>query len=272
MSPLEELLAALWADHAAMTPQAPRIHQLLRGRGEVVRSDHIGLRTFDLPEVAIEALERAFVEHGYEPAQSYELPREKLIAYHYEHRSDAARPKLFLSALLVDELSPEAQAIIRGLVAQLEPGAAARPNFAASGRPWQLSSAEHERLLAESEYAAWVAAFGFRADHFAVDVGALRTVDGLAGLNRLLEESGFRLNRSGGEVKGSPAELLEQSATMAEEIDVALADGTFRIPSGYCEFVRRHRGPDGAVFQGFVRESAACLLESTNRGATRPGS
>jgi hypothetical protein len=268
MSSLDDLLAALWIDHAATTPQAPRLHQLLRERGEAVRIDHIGLRTFELPEVSIDSLERAFVEHGYQAAESYELPREKLIAYHYEHRSQD-RPGLLLSALLVDELSPEAQEIVGALVAQIEPGAAAHPIFAASGRPWQLSSAEHERLRAESEYAAWVAAFGFRADHFAVDVGSLRTLDGVAGVNRLLVDSGFRLNRSGGEIKGSAAELLEQSATLADEIDVPLADGTFRIRSGYCELARRHRGPDGALFRGFLPASSALLLESAH-GAAAP--
>ena len=42
--------------------------------------------------------------------------------------------------------------------------------------------------LAESEYAAWVAAFGFRVNHFTVDVGALSTFPDLEALDAFLVE------------------------------------------------------------------------------------
>jgi hypothetical protein len=252
MALLDDLLAALWIDHAAIAPQAARVHQLLRDRGEAVRSDHIAMRTFDVPGVDIDALDRAFVAEGYDAAQTYELPERRLIAYHYEHRDDPGLPRLLLSALLVDELSRKAQAIIRELVAQLEPGAAAHPRFPVSGRSWQLSSSDYQALRAESEDAAWVAAFGFRASHFSVDASDLRTFDGLAGLNRFLSESGVRIDQAGGEIKGGPDELLELSSTVAEPVDVELADRTLRIPSCPCELARRYPLPDGTRFQGFL--------------------
>ena len=46
-----ELLDALWRDYVATTPQAARIHQLLGERGELVRNDHVALRTFALPGI-----------------------------------------------------------------------------------------------------------------------------------------------------------------------------------------------------------------------------
>ncbi|HUS64443.1 MAG TPA: DUF1338 domain-containing protein [Kofleriaceae bacterium] len=261
---MQELFDRLWADYAAITPQAARIHALLRGRGETVRNDHIALRAFDLPGVDIDALDRAFVAGGYRAADSYEFPDKHLHAYHYEH-AEPGRPKLFISALDVGALSEEAAAIVRGLVAQLPPGASASPWFAVSGRRWQVDFAAVERLRAESEYAAWLAVFGFRANHFTVDVNALTTFASLEELDRFLQDNGFRMNESGGLIKGTPAQLLEQSSTLADEVEVELADGPHRLPSCYYEFARRYPGPDGRLFQGFVPTSATRIFESTDR-------
>jgi 2-oxoadipate dioxygenase/decarboxylase len=263
-SDLDLLFDELWADYVAITPQAGRIHALLSGRGERVINDHIALRTFDFPEIGIEALERAFVAGGYLAADSYEFPDKHLHAYHYEHQAPG-RPKLFVSALDVDELSGEAQAIIRRMVGEVPPGAGAHPRFAVSGRPWRVTRAEYELLAGESEYAGWLAAFGFRANHFTVDVNALTSFDGLAALDAFLKDSGIELSQAGGEIKGSPAELLEQSSTVADEIEVDLAGEACRIRSCYYEFARRYPGPDGRLFQGFVAGSANRLFESTDR-------
>ena len=266
MAFLDELFATLWSDHAALTPQAARLHQLLRERGDAVRIDHVALLTFDLPGVEIEALDRAFVAHGYQAAQSYELPAAGLTAYHYEHADDARRPKLLLGAVLVDELSAPAREIVRGLVGRVEPGASAHPLFAASGRRWTLSSSDYRILSEENQHAAWVAAFGFRAHHVAVDVGELRTFEGLGELDRFLEQHGFRIDQAGGAIKGSPDELLEQSSTLPDEIDVELSDGALRIPSGCCVLARRYPGPDGTLYQGYAAEPAARLFPAAGLG------
>ena len=247
MALLDDLLETLSADHAALTPQAARIHQLLRDRGEEVRTDHIALRTFDLPGVEIESLDRVFAAEGYDAAQSYSFPDQKMVAYHYEHRS-AARPVLFMSALLVDELSRRAQEIIRALVAQVEPGASAHPQFAVSGRHWQLSSSDYQELRRESEHAAWVAAFGFRASRIGVDTSQLRGFTGLAELNRFLRDNGVRLADA---IEGSPG-TLELSSTVADEVEVSFVDGALRVAGGTCQLVRRHQRGDGSLFQGFL--------------------
>jgi hypothetical protein len=263
MNGLDELFSRLWQGHAAITPQAVRIHQLLAARGETIVNDHIALRTFDRPGVEIEALDRAFVTAGYQPAESYEFADRKLIACHYEH-PDQRRPKLFVSALLVDQLSGRAQRAIEALLSQLPAGAAAAPAFAASGRRWQIDRASYELLREESDYAAWLAAFGFCANHFTVSVNHLRSFAGLAELCGFLVASGFRLNQSGGEIKGSLAQQLEQSSTLADEVEVDFAGEVSRIPSCYIEFARRYPGPDGTLFQGFLEGSAARLFESTD--------
>jgi hypothetical protein len=260
---IDALFVRLWERYREMTPRAERIHALLAGRGETIRNDHIAIRTFGVPDLHIEIVDRAFVAAGYEPVESYEFPDKKLIASHYEHPGRAL-PKLFVSALEVERCSPRLQSIVSSLVEEVPPGATATPFFTASGRPWSLAYATYRELLAESEYAAWVAAFGFCANHFTVDAGQLTTFSGLVDLNAFLIESGFQLNDAGGAIKGTPDDYLEQSSTLADEIDVEFSDGTFRVPSCYYEFARRYAMPDGRIFQGFVPGSANRLFESTD--------
>jgi hypothetical protein len=265
MSILDELFGRLWADYLSITPQAARIHALLRARGETIVNDHIALRTFDHEAVAIEVIDRAFVDCGYRPAEQYDFPAKKLTAYHYEHRT-AGWPKIFISALVLDDCSEVLRGAVGEMIGHLPPGATSEPWFVASGRRWPLARATYDALLAESEYAAWVAAFGFRANHFTIDVGALKTFADLGELDRFLEAEGFRLNQVGGVIKGSAAELLEQSSTMADEVEVPFADGTARIPSCYYEFARRYPMANGRLFQGFIPGSADKIFESTDRG------
>ena len=86
------------------------------------------------------------------------------------------------------------------------------------GRPWNLTADEYLKLADESEYASWVAAYGFRPNHFTVLVNELSNLKTLPEVNRFVKDLGFKLNASGGEIKGSPADLLEQSSTMAETV------------------------------------------------------
>ncbi|MFP3457566.1 DUF1338 family protein, partial [Psychrobacter sp. SIMBA_152] len=74
----------------------------------------------------------------------------------------------------------------------------------------------------------------------------------------------FALNTSGGEVKGSPEVLLEQSSTLADEYAVTFSDGDMRIPSCFYEFAIRYPKPDGEIYTGFVAASADKIFESTN--------
>src|SRR5438105_4969705 len=106
-----ELLAALWADYVAITPQAERIHRLLGERGERVSNDHVALRTFGVPGIDIAALARPFEAAGYTPRDAYRFDDKKLIARYWQH-GDPALPKVFISELRVAELSAAAHQII----------------------------------------------------------------------------------------------------------------------------------------------------------------
>lgn len=264
MTSLKGLLDRLWLDYVERTPQAAGIHALLEGRGEKVVNDHIALRTFDDPKVGIDALAQAFTRFAYAEAGSYEFPAKRLRARHYEH-ADAGMPRVFISELKTAEFSPRLQQVVSDLVRRVPEAAVANPGFVASGRPWNVTHAVFEELGKESEYAAWMSAHGFRANHFTVAVHALTTFHDLAELNDFLKKNGFTLNTSGGEIKGTPEIGLEQSSTLASEIEVEFVDGTFVVPGCYYEFAMRHRGPDGKHFSGFVAQSADKIFESTDR-------
>lgn len=266
MDELIRLFDVLWRDYAAVNPQAGRIHALLEARGETVLNDHVAFRTFAHPGLGIEAVAAPFVRLGYAPAGEYEFPEKKLTARHYQH-PDALRPKVFISQLHMDRLSAGARSMLLALINQIPPGFASRPDWIASGRPWAVEHTVYEALGRESEYAAWLSAFGFRANHFTVFANALRTFPGLPELNRFLQANGFRLNAAGGEIKGSPAIFLEQSSTLANEAKVDFAGGPRAVPGCYYEFARRYPQADGKLFQGFNEKSADKIFESTDRGA-----
>jgi hypothetical protein len=120
-----------------------------------------------------------------------------------------------------------------------------------------VSSADYERFYPESEYAAWTAAFGVQVNHFTVFVNALKTFKSLEELNTFLLANHLQLSESGGIIKGTPAEKLEQSSTMARKVRCAFAEGSREILGCYYEFARRYDG-----FQGFIPKSADKIFES----------
>jgi hypothetical protein len=262
-----ELLDALWRDYTASTPQADRIRQLLLDRGEIVHNDHVALRTFGVPGIDCAALAKPFEACGWTAREHYRFDEKHLTARYWQH-DDPDLPKIFISELVLGEMSPALQTIVRGLVDQLPADFGSRPDLPWAGRSWQLTHAQYAELLKESEYAAWVAAFGFRVNHFTVDVGALASFPDLQALVAFLVEHAFVLNTSGGVIKGSPTERLEQASTVADAVDVVFSDATVRVPSCYYEFARRYTLPSGETFHGFVPTSADKIFESTDVGAS----
>ena len=261
MSAIESLLRELWTQYAAINPQAAKIHSLLSERGETVVNDHIAFRTFEDPRVSIDKLAVPFLEGGYEFRGEYDFEEKKLYARHFEH-DDPGMPRVFISQLLTSQFSESLQAAVAGLLDQLT-APMAQP-LCVGGRNWNVDFETYQQLQAESEYAAWMAAHGFCANHFTVSVNDLKTIDSLQGLNTLLVESGFSLNDSGGAIKGSSDVYLEQSSTIASRVEVEFSDGVHEIPGCYYEFARRYPLPDGQLFSGFVAKSADKIFESTD--------
>ena len=67
-------------------------------------------------------------------------------------------------------------------------------------------------------------------------------------------------------MKGTPEVYLEQTATLANTIEVTFADGKISIPACYYEFAKRYPMKNGKLYQGFVAKSADKIFESTNKG------
>ena len=189
-SNFKDLFAALWQDYVQLTPSAEQIHALLgSGQQDDVINDHIALRTFNLDKVGLDKLAAHFIAVGYKEAGEYHFEAKKLYAKHFEH-PDPTAPKVFISELLLEKCSPELQNIVRKLVDQIPESAVTADNFLYSGRHWTIDQQSYETLLAESEYAAWMAAWGYRANHFTVNINRLKDFDTIQQVNAALKAAG----------------------------------------------------------------------------------
>lgn len=263
MDEWQEIFSALWQDYTTrLCPSASKIHQLLQHGGPIL-NDHIALRTFNIPNIGREKLAAPFLALGYEEKGAYFFKQKKLSARHYEH-PDLDAPKVFISELLVEQCSPALQQLIKRLAEQADNHDMDSPDFLWQGRLWPLSKSEYQQASLESEYAGWVAAHGYGANHFTVNVNRLVSYHDINDVNSALKKAGFLLNNVSGEIKGSPNVYLEQSSTLADKVSVVFEDGIDRISGGFYEFAKRYSLPDGNLYQGFVEASADKIFESTN--------
>lgn len=262
---VKQLFDNIWQNYLEVTPSAKKVHQLL-GSGNDLLNDHVAYRTFNLAKVNLDTLAAHLIKLGYKECGEYHFAAKKLYAKHFEH-CDPTLPKVFISELLVEEFSAPVQKIIHRLIDQVNDDVVTADNFLYSGTHWELSYAEYQTLLAESEYAAWMAAWGYRANHFTVSINHLANFDCIHAVNDAVKAGGFTLNTSGGEVKGDESVKLEQSSTMADVAEVAFSDQTVAIPSCFYEFAKRYPLASGELYSGFVAASADKIFESTNVAA-----
>lgn len=262
---LSQLLDLLWKDYVDTNPPAQHIYDLFTSKGEKVINDHIAFRTYNHPKINVDVLGSVFTKLGYQEKGEYHFEKKKLYAKHFEHR-DSNMPLIFISQLKTEEFNNEIQHIIEELINQVPEGFTDNPSFVFSGKPWEISFSDYLKLKSVSEYAAWMSAYGFRANHFTVSINHLRNFDGIYEVNQFLKDNGFQLNDSGGEVKGTPHDLLEQSSTIAYNKEVAFSNGKQVIPACYYEFAKRYPQADGSLFRGFIAGSADKIFESTNKG------
>lgn len=259
----KDFFAKLWTDYVQITPSAEKIHELLLKEEKQIINDHIALRTFNTPELNLEKLAEHFKKLGYKEAGQYEFVEKKLEAKHFQH-PDPEAPKVFISHLLLEKCSDNLNKIISNLLTGIDKDIASKDDFIYMGSPWQVSYSDYQQLLDESEYAAWMAAWGYHPNHFTVSVNHLENSHSLQELNQKLKDAGYKLNQSGGEIKGSKEVLLEQSSTMADKVELNFTDKTELIPSCFYEFALRHPMQDGNLYQGFVAANADKIFESTN--------
>jgi len=265
MNRLDDLLHNLWQHYARVNVQAHDIHAALQAMGEQVVNDHIAFRTFNHPKLNVDALAKTFLQFGYVEKGHYTFAEKQLNAKHYEHPEERY-PRIFISELLVERFSKDMQAVVQELVDAVPDNVVHAWDFCASNVVWpMIPYATYEALRRESEYAAWLAAFGFCANHFTISINALQGFADLAAFNEFIRQSGYALNTAAGEIKGGADVYLEQSSTLASPVKVAFADGEKEIPCCYYEFAKRYPLPDGTLFNGFVAKSADKIFESTDK-------
>src|SRR5690606_29644793 len=137
-------------------------------RGERVVNDHVAFRTLALNPIGLSKLEPHILALGYKPLANYDFPAKKLRATGYV-ADDPEAPRIFLSELLVDQLSAQSATILRECAAWIDSGDVSEPEVLWSGRLWEpISLHDYKTLVAESEYAAWVATLGLRPNHFTI--------------------------------------------------------------------------------------------------------
>ncbi|WP_250657861.1 DUF1338 domain-containing protein [Alkalimarinus coralli] len=259
---VNDFFEKLWANYLEITPSAQKIHSVL-GSGKDIINDHVAFRTFNLPNINLGILAAFFEEMGYQEKGQYTFDAKKLKAKHFEHPNKRL-PKVFISELCLEQCSDKLNGIVKTLVSQMDSNVICDSSFLYSGTHWKVSYQDYLDLLNESEYAAWLAAFGFRANHFTVSVNDLEDYSTLAEVNGVLKENQFLLNTSGGEIKGSPEVMLEQSATLADMHEMVFSDQEKKIPGCFYEFAYRYPQKCGELYQGFVAASADKIFESTH--------
>lgn len=260
-----EIFDRLWNMYTTQYPSVQKIYDLFVAEGNVVKNDHIAFRTFNDPRVGIDVLAKTILKAGYMEKGQYDFPAKKLYAKHFEHTTDKDAPRIFISELRLEDFSRELQNTAKKAIDNIPKELLESDELIFAGQVFgKPSFAKYQKLREESEYAAWLYVYGFCANHFTVSVNALKTMPEVCLVNKFLKNNGFLINDAGGEVKGTPEELLEQSSIKAEMIPVAFEDGTHKIPGCYYEFAKRYPDANGELYNGFIAKSADKIFESTD--------
>ncbi len=291
---LTQVLNGLMQRYMERVPDVKAIIQTMIKEGiiqqpEAIENDHIAFRTMGVPQLGMQSLEKIFLHYGYTKRDAYYFREKKLDAFWYAPPAPHF-PRIFLSELRVQDLSPRAQQLITSYTDEVKTDpvdalnlddAAAVDTFLHSGL-WRLPSLEdYKTLAAESEYAAWVIYNRYYLNHFTISVHNLPAgYNTIADFNAFLERSGFTLNNAGGKIKVSPDGALLQSATVANMITATFTNNeTYRIAGSYVEFAERKALPQFAHLpaaelkrehrrDGFEAGNADKIFESTYRSQT----
>jgi hypothetical protein len=296
---LDIILNGLLTRYRQRVPNVRRITQRMEAEGLIaaeseIENDHIAFRTMGVPQLGIASLEKVFLHCGYQRRDPYLFEAKRLNAFWYSPPSPNY-PRIFISELRVNDLTPGAQALIKSYTNEvtsdpvdgldLNDGSAV-DEFLHSPL-WRTPTwSDYQTLSTESEYAGWVIFNRYYLNHFTVSVHNLPApFNTIERFNQFLEANGFRLNDSGSKIKTSPDGLLVQSSTVAQMVDAQFADGrggfeTHSISGSYVEFAERRVLPEFADLplseirrehrrEGFEASNADKIFESTYSQQTK---
>ncbi|OMO90285.1 hypothetical protein CCACVL1_07421 [Corchorus capsularis] len=220
---------------------------------EQICYDHLAFRTFGVNGYGIDSMASFFLDHGYTQQEELRFPAKKLKALWFSPPSSSTQyggsgvngplPRVFISELLVDQMSPKAQEIIRKYTEKAGNGNKYAALASALGSlTWgKPMYSEFQQLAGESEYAAWTLVNGYALNHVTISTHRLKSnLRSIKSLNEFIEKNGFKLNSEGGVLKVSPDGLLLQSSTVADSIPFCFSDGVNEsVPCSYIEFAER---------------------------------
>ena len=257
---IHDFLSKMWSAYSDLNPHINEVLQLIKKKEpKNIINDHIALRTFNHDKINRYVLSKYFIENGYKKIENLHFSEKKLNATYYLH-PDPNLPRIFISELLLESFSDYFQDTINAKIDEIDENILANPNFLFSGIPWgPVDFQTYKKIQSESDYASWVIAMGYIANHFTVSVTDCTFFKNLSQLNNFLKENNFEINSSGGEIKGSIDQGLEQSSIMSEKVSVNFLDGSYKVPGCYYEFAYRYNN-----FDGFITKSANHIFESTN--------
>jgi hypothetical protein len=261
----KDIFSKLWLNYTNQNPANLQVYNAFESEGETVVNDHIAFRTFNHPLIGVDALSKVFLDNGYVFKGDYHFETKKLFAKHFEHSTDEFAPRVFISELLTEHFSPFLQEIVKKWVNAIPGEVLSSGELIYAGNVTGVPSyTVYEKLREESEYAAWLYVNGFCANHFTVSVNSLKKFNSIQKVNSFLKSKGFLLNDGGGEIQGTPGELLEQSSIKAGMVRFSFQEGIYEIPGCYYEFALRYPDTDGKLYSGFIAKSADKIFESTN--------
>lgn len=284
---LDTILNGLMSRYTQRVPDVERVISLIENKGLIrhrseIENDHIAFRTLGVPNLGIRSFEKIFLHHGYERRDPYSFTAKKLDAYWYAPPRDHY-PRIFISELRVDDLSPKAASIIRFYADTVQSDPVDSLDLDNGDEVadflhqplWQTPTwSDYSELLKESEYAAWVIYNRYYLNHFTISVHNLPApYNCIPKFNELLNEASIPLNDSGGQIKISPDKLLWQSSTVAAIVDATFAnDDVHAIAGSYVEFAERKVKPEYVGLanpqrchrrEGFEASNADKIFEST---------
>lgn len=251
---LRSVLGSMEAVYLNRNPTAKAILGLVDSiENDNICYDHIAFRTFGVSGHGIDSLAKFFLDLGYSQRDELRFPAKKLKALWFSPPSvpipeggsgvNGPLPRVFISELLVDQLSSEAQDIIKKYTNISDKACNHAALASALGSlTWEKPlHSEFQRLASESEYAAWTLVNGYALNHVTISIHRLSSqIKNIESFNRFVEENSFKLNSDGGDLKVSPDGLLLQSSTVADSLSFEFSDGiTDSVPCSYIEFAER---------------------------------
>ncbi|WVZ59206.1 hypothetical protein U9M48_009392 [Paspalum notatum var. saurae] len=291
--------------YLSRNPTAKTILDLVRSYdGDHICYDHLAFRTFGVNGYGINSLAEFFTDFGYIPREELRFPAKKLRALWFSPPTNdgysgtgtyGPLPRIFISELLVDELTAQSQEIIHKYIKTSGKGNKHAALASTSGElTWEKPIYSDFHILSslltftlssllfldtrESEYAAWTLVNGYALNHATISTHHLRSdIRSIDKFNKFVEDNGFKLNTEGGILKVSPDGLLQQSSTVADSSLFTFADGiTESIPRSYIEFAERLLLPQFKDLQdeevkehhrrdGFEVGNADKIFESTSK-------